>query len=119
MGEGLSRNMDFFTWTWRSGPLRSQNTTGINGILMLFSKMLDTYGANIVLTWGFPPNCLQLVSRMKTAGIVTIWIDAPLLFLQVTLAPRSWTGRSHFYLSNNSHYERMAATDSFSPGLRG
>lgn len=51
--------------------------------------MLDTYGANIVLTWGFPPNCLQLVSRTKTAGIVTIWIDAPLLFCRLHWRPEA------------------------------
>lgn len=52
-------------------------------------KMLDTYGATIVLTWGFPPNCLQLVSRMKTAGIATIWIDAPLLFCRLHWRPEA------------------------------
>lgn len=53
-----------------------------------FSCELDSLSDNVVLSWGFPICCFDRVKLLKSAGIVPVWLDAPMLFCRRNWRPK-------------------------------
>ena len=66
-----------------------------------FSRELDALGENVVLSWGFPSDCLDRVRLLESAGVVPVWLDAPLLFCR-----RNWRPKPDQSLHDFAHQMR-------------
>lgn len=42
-----------------------------------FVSYLNTLGNRVVLSWGFPPECLPVIKKLQTEGVACFWFDAP------------------------------------------
>lgn len=42
-----------------------------------FISYLNTLGNRVVLSWGFPPECLPVIRKLQMEGIACFWFDAP------------------------------------------
>ena len=88
IGHWLTKAYGFFHLDMEAWPSDVSKASWDARNVESFAAELSNYGDKVALTWGFPHVCLALVKRMRAAGIVPIWLDAPLLFCRSHWRPK-------------------------------
>jgi len=71
-----------------------------------FVSAIQTHPSSVVLDWGFPPNCVHIVQRLKHVGFKMVWFEGDRL-----------SARHHFVAPVSAFDAQYAAISSHWPEI--
>lgn len=96
LGTCLSRNHGYYHLDMEDWPADFAKEIWDQGNIAAFVQQLDAVANNVVLSWGYPPSCLSTVREMRSLGVTTFWIDAPLIFCRRHWRPKEGQSGADF-----------------------